>query len=161
MTNYLGVDDAVAILKHYAIDVAEGHLRKGTSVVVTGGSTAEAEAAITVSLGEHRAQRLVPVTDFLAWGMVGELAEPLLKPETQLGRAIANLIVKLSHMYVDSHLAAFSLTVLIEGDHYEIVPKTVELTPTHETTIPHRLDPHAHDRGALHAGTNGFVSKGR
>jgi hypothetical protein len=161
MTNYLSADDAVAILKHYAIDVAEGHLRKGVSVVVTGGPTADAAAAITVSVGEHRANRLVPVTDFLAWGLVGELAEPLLKPESQLGRAVANLIVKLSHMYIDSHLASFALTVLIEGDHYEIVPKSLEFAPTHETRIPHRLDPHAHDKGSTHAGTTGFVNRGR
>jgi hypothetical protein len=160
MTKFLDVDDAIAVLKHYAIDVAEGHLRKGTSIVVTGGPTAEGAVTISAAIGDHGAHRLVPLTDFLAWGLVGELAEPLLKPETQLGRAVANLLVKLSRVLVESHLAWFSLTVLVEGDHYEILPKTLELAPTHETKIPHRLAPHAHDRSALH-GTPGFVNKGR
>jgi hypothetical protein len=161
MTKYLELDDAVAILKHYEVDVAEGHVRKGISIAVSGAPTPAAEAAITVTIGDHRANRIVPVTDFLAEGLVGELAEPLLKPGSQLARTIAHLIVKLSRMYVESHLAAFSLTALLEGDHYEIVPKSIELQGTHATTIPHRLDPHAHDRGAMHAGTDGFVSKGR
>ena len=115
MTTYLDTADAVAILKHYGIDVGEGHLRKGTSIVMTGGMTAEGEVSIGAVLGDHRAHRLVPVTDFLAWGLVGELAEPLLKPETKLGKAIANLIVKLSRMFVESHLAYFTLTGAARG----------------------------------------------
>ncbi len=149
MGRALDHDDGIALLKHYEIDVAQGHSRAGTSIVIRGRSTEGADRVITATVGTHSAQRLCPVTDFLAEGMVGELADPHLKNSPQLGRAIAHLIVKLSRMYIDSVLVTFSLTALLEGDRYEVLPKSLVIEASHNTTIPHRLEPHAHDRGSL------------
>jgi hypothetical protein len=151
MARLLTPDEGVALLKHYEVDVAEGHLREGTSIVLTGGSTPDAERVITATIGDHHAQRLCPVTDFLAAGLIDELGDSHLKAKPQLSRAIAHLVVKLSRMQVESVLVAFSLQATIEGDHYEVVPKSVVIEASAGTTIPHRLSPHAHDRGNLHS----------
>ena len=151
MAKQLDQRESVAILKHYEIDVAEGHSRTGTLMVVSGGPTSVAEHVITATIGVHSAHRICPVTDFLAEGLIDELGDTHLKNRPQLGRALAHLIVKLSRMQVESVLVAFSLSVLIEGDHYEVQPKTIAIEASHNTTIPHRLTPHAHDRGNLHS----------
>jgi hypothetical protein len=151
MPKQLDERDSVAILKHYEIDVAEGHVRVGTAMAVSGGSS-NGNQVITATIGDHSAQRICPVTDFLAEGLIDELGDSHLKSRPQLGRALAHLIVKLSRMQVESVLVAFSLSVLIEGDHYEVQPKTVAIEASHNTTIPHQLAPHAHDdRGNLHS----------
>jgi hypothetical protein len=150
MAKHLDHDDSVALLKHYEVEIAEGHAPNGESIVIHGGPTPAAEAAITATIGTHSAHRLCPVTDFLAEGLVGELADPHLKAGKHLGRAIARLIVKLSRMHVDAALVSFSLTVLVEGDHYEVMPKTIKIEAPDTIKIPHRLGPHDHDRKDLH-----------
>jgi hypothetical protein len=150
MAKHLDHDDSVALLKHYEIDVAEGHAPNGESIVITGGARRDAEAAITATIGTHSAHRIAPVTEFLAEGLVGELSDPHLKAGKHLGRAIAHLIVKCSNMYVESALLSFSLTVRVEGDHYEVIPKTITIEAPNTIKIPHRLAPHDHDRKDLH-----------
>ena len=150
MARQLDQAESVSILKHYEIDVAEGHSRAGTTMLISGGPTPGAEHAITATTGAHSAHRISPVTDFLAEGLIDELGDSHLKGRP-LGRALAHLIVKLSRMQVESVLVAFSLSVLIEGDHYEVLPKSIAIEASHNTTIPHRLTPHAHDRGNLHS----------
>jgi hypothetical protein len=150
MAKHLDHDDSVALLKHFDVDIAEGHAPNGESIVIHGGPTGDAEAAITATIGTHSAHRICPVTEFLAEGLVGELSDPHLKAGKQLGRAIAHLIVKFSRMYVESALVSFSLTVLVEGDHYEVLPKTIAIEAPDTIKIPHRLGPHDHDRKDLH-----------
>ena len=152
MARKLDQDESIALLKHYEIDVAEGHSRPGMSLLISGGSVQDGEQMITATIGAHSAHRLCPVTDFLAEGLVEELADPRLKARPQLGRAIAHLIVKLSRAQVESVLVSFSLTASVEGDHYEILPKSVAIEASHATKIPHRLAPDAHDQGSLHPG---------
>lgn len=149
MAKHLNHDDGVALLKHYEIEIAEGHAPNGEAIVIHGGPTLDAEAAITATIDAHSAHRLCPVTEFLAEGLVGELDDPHLKAGKHLGRAIAHLIVKLSRMHVESGLFSFSLTVLVEGDHYEIMPKTISIKARDTIKIPHRLGPHDHDRKYL------------
>jgi hypothetical protein len=150
MARQLDQAESVSILKHYEIDVAEGHSRAGTTMLISGGPTPNTEHAISATIGAHSAHRISPVTDFLAEGLIDELGDSHLKGRP-LGRALAHLIVKLSRMQVESVLVAFSLSVLIEGDHYEVLPKSIAIEASHNTTIPHRLTPHAHDRGNLHS----------
>jgi hypothetical protein len=150
MAKRLGHNDSIALLKHYEVDIAEGHVPNGESIVITGGATRDAEAAITATAGTRSAHRLCPVTDFLAEGLVGELADPHLKAGKLLGRAMAHLIVKLSRMHVESALVTFSVTVLVEGDHYEVMPKSIDIEAPDTIKIPHRLGPHDHDRKDLH-----------
>jgi hypothetical protein len=149
MAKTLDYDDSVALLKHYAIDVFSGHERPGTPIVFTGESAPE--PAITATIGDHSARRIVPITAFLAEGMVGELKDPHLKADSQAGRAIVHLIEKMSKMHVESHLIAFTLRVLLEGDHYEVVPKPSTIEASDKTKIPRRLSPHAHDRTVPHS----------
>jgi hypothetical protein len=144
MAKHLDRDDSVALLKHYEIEIAEGHVPNGESMVIRGSPTADADAAITATIGTHSGHRLCPVTEFLAEGLIGELADPRLKAGKQLGRAIAHLIVKLSRMHVGSGLVSFSLTVLVEGDHYEVMPKTIAIEAPSTMKIPRRLGPHDH-----------------
>ena len=54
-------------------------------------------------------------------------------------------------MQLESALDAFTLTALLEGDHYEVLPDGIAIDGSHKTQIPHRLAPHAHDRTAPHA----------
>jgi hypothetical protein len=144
MAKHLDHADSVALLKHYGIEIVEGHAPNGESIVIHGGPTVDAEAAITATIGARSAHRLCPVTEFLAEGLVGELADPHLKPGKHLGQAIAHLIVKLSRMHAGSGLASFSLTVLVEGDHYEVMSKTIAIVAPNTIKIPHRLGPHDH-----------------
>ena len=149
MAKTLDYDDSVALLKHYAIDVIQGRETHGTPVVFTGESTPE--AAITATIGDHNARRIVPVTAFLAEGMVAELKDPHLKPDSQAGRAIIHLIEKISKMHVDSELVSFTLHVLLEGDHYEVVAKPSTISAPDKLKIPHRLSAHAHDKTVPHS----------
>ncbi len=149
MAKTLDYADSVALLKHYAIDVFSGHERPGTPIVFTGESTPE--PAIAATIGDHTARRIVPITAFLAEGMVAELKDPHLRAESQAGRAIVHLIEKISKMHVESHLVTFTLHALLEGDHYEVVPKPSTIEASDKTTIPHRLSPHAHDRNVPHS----------
>jgi F0F1-type ATP synthase epsilon subunit len=45
MSKLLEHEDCVALLKHYEIDVSEGHRREGAAILISGGSTVEAERA--------------------------------------------------------------------------------------------------------------------
>lgn len=151
MAKRLDREESIALLKHYEIDVFEGHRHTGQSIVITGEAKRDSEPSITVAIGSHSARRLCPVTEFLAEGLVAELKEPRLKPDSQAGRTIAHLIVKLSHMHLDASLESFTLTALLEGDHYEVLPDGIAIDGSHKTEIPHRLGPHAHDRTVPHA----------
>ena len=150
MSKWLNLVDRTAILKHYEINVAEGHLREGTTILIAGEAKTEGQRIISATVGADVAQRICPVTAFLAKGLIAELGHPHLTAKPQVSQAIAHLIVKLSKMYVDSVLAGFSVTATIEGDHYEVLPKTASIEASHNTTIPHRLSPHAHDRSNSH-----------
>jgi len=151
MARPLDREESVAVLKRYEIDIFEGHRQTGQPIVFTGDAKRDTEPTITATIGAHSARRICPVTDFLAEGLVGELKEPRLKPDSQAGRTIAHLIVKLSRMHVESSLVAFSLTALLEGDHYEVQADSISIEASSTTTIPHRLTPHAHDRTVPHA----------
>lgn len=151
MSKLLEHVDRVALLKHYEIDVSERHLREGTAILISGGSTPGAGRTITATIGDRRAQRMCPLTEFLAEGLVAELGDSHLTARPQLSRAIMHLLVKLSRMQIESTLVSFSLQATIEGDHYEVLPKNIVIDATSNTTIPHRLSPHAHDRGNLHS----------
>jgi hypothetical protein len=151
MARPLDHEETLALLKHYDIDVHEGHRQAGMEIVVAGESKRDSEPAITVTVGAHTARRICPVTEFLAEGLVAELKEPHLKAASQAGRTIAHLIVKASRMQVESELVSFTLTALLEGDHYEVAPKSIAIEGSHTTKIPHRLEPHAHDRTVPHS----------
>jgi len=146
MAKRLDQDDSVALLEHYQVDVASGHAREGTAIVISGAASSGEEFAITATIGDRSALRVCPVTEFLAEGLVRELGNSHLNGRPQLSRGIAGLIVRLSRMQLESTLASFSLTATIEGDHYEVLPKTVVIDASDKTKIPHRLTPHAHDR---------------
>ncbi len=148
MSKILDPQDGNALLKHYEINVSEGHLRAGTAIRIAGESRGDTRV-ITATIGDHRSERICPVTDFLAEGLIAELGDSHLSSKPQLARAVAHLVVKLSKMYVESVLISFSVTAKIEGDHYEVLPKTIAIEASHNTTIPHRLSPHAHDRGSM------------
>ena len=145
----LDPDDRVALLKNYQVAIAEGHSHKGAPIRIFGGPTPEADRTITVKSGAHSARRICPITDFVAAGMVLELDEPQLNNHAQLGRAIAHVIVKLSSMYVEHELVAFDLQAVLEGDRYEVLPTSLAIEASHKTHIPHRLEPHAHDKHPL------------
>jgi hypothetical protein len=149
MAKTLDYDDSVALLKHYAIDVKQGHESHGIPVVFTGESTPE--AAITATIGDRSSRRIVPISAFLAEGMVAELKDPHLKPDSQTGRAIIHLIEKISKMHAESQLVSFTLHVLLEGDHYEVVAKPSTISAPDKLKVPHRLTPHAHDKTVPHA----------
>jgi hypothetical protein len=151
MAKRLDHDASIALLKRYEIDVFEGHRLTGQSIVFAGEAKSDAEPSITATIGSHSARRICPVTPFLAEGLVAELKEPRLKADSQAGRTIAHLIVKLSRMHLESSLDAFTITALLEGDHYEVLPDGIAIDASHKTEIPRRLGAHAHDRTVPHA----------
>ncbi len=148
MSNVLGLADRTALLKSYAIDVAEGHLRAGMPILFLGISEPGGQRSMRITIGTRSTERLCPISYFVAEGMIAELADSRLHTKPQLGHAIAHLGVKVARMYVESGLVACSITATIEGDGYEVLPKLASIEAASSTTISQRLSVLAHDSGA-------------
>jgi hypothetical protein len=131
--------DTLGFLKSYDIrTIGSGH---GDASSAAGG-TALKIAVYELHSGAHMAHRLLPLEEFQAEEMVAGFvpAHGHHSSEKQL-RTLAHLLVKISHMYVESGMERCDLEVALHENGYCVC--SAQIKTLHELHVPKRV---VHDR---------------